>query len=206
MKLKITVALIIAIVALTACRSSKEKAAFVEIPSENSLGSPNAHRNIENIYYSIPLLTLPLEHGNELIGSFTSLKPLDENTYRMLTDIGDMRSYYNGTNRAFRLPAKNGLSFLITGYKKDNKEWSFELYSLSDKLSPKDCLLLSSAEAAADGKSRIVQSFRITDDYRVVVAKHLNNTLIEQLTYMPDANGIIEELGVGKTQTVAFES
>lgn len=81
-----------------------------------------------------------------------------------------------------------------------------ELHSLSDNLKPLDKLQLYSIEDVDGGNNVIAQTFEIDGDYRIKVSKHLNDTLIEQLTYTPTTEGVFEEMRDGKITTVAFDS
>lgn len=177
------------------------------LDAENiSVSASNSLNNIDSIYFSLPVLNLPLEFSINLLDNFSNYKHIGEKDFHRFTDIGDLKSNYDNTLRAVRLQLKDSIKFIITGHKEPNEEWLLELYSLTDELIPIDRLQLYSIEEVGGGANVISQTFKITDGYRIIVSKHFNDTLIEQLTYMPAANGIFEEVRDGKTTTVAFES
>lgn len=200
----------ISILLLTAaCRKSKNEITHTDqfITAVNKKENKNSIENTpEDVYHSLPQVNLPIEFSLEFLESFYNYTDLNENEYHLLTGIGDFNMYYERAFKAARLPPKDSLKFIITGYQSPNEEWILELYSLSDKLNPKDRLQIYSIEEIEEGSDIITQIFKIHKDYRIIVSKSLNGKTIEKLTYKPDKEGIFEEIRDGKTTTIAFES
>ena len=141
-------------------------------------------QDIPDVYASLPTLNTPLNFSMDLLENFMAYEPIN----------------------AARLPQKGQLKFVITCSEESNGERTMELHSLSDNLKPLDKLQLYSIEEVDGGNNVIAQTFEIDGDYRIKVSKHLNDTLIEQLTYAPTTEGVFEEMRDGKITTVAFDS
>lgn len=159
-----------------------------------------------SVYNSLSALQVPIKFSMEFAEDFAKYKPLNEHDYHLLTDIADMPSYYDNSATAVRLPQKDKLKFILTCYEDPRGDLIMELYSLSDSLTALDKLQLYSIEEVDGGANVIARTFEMDADYRITVSKHLNGTLIEQLTYVPDNRGVFEEARDGKTVTVAYES
>lgn len=208
MKALTSIVFIISFVTLSSCGNSNKNTSSAH--DKNKLGQATSvgstQSNPLSIYNSLSSLGLPLKYSMEFAEDFAKYKPLNEKDYHLLTDIGDMQSYYDSSATAIRLPQKDNLRFILTCNDDLKGDLIMELYSLSDSLTPLDKLQIYSIEEVDGGSNVIAQTFEIDADYRITVSKHLNGTLIEQLTYIPTYRGAFEEIRDGKTLTVAFES
>ena len=161
--------------------------------------------SLNDLYLSLPTINLPIFFDMDLLEGFDDYKNLKESDYHRLTDIQDIQSYYDSSVRVARLPKKYNLQFIMSKYQSAGGEQIMELYSLSVDLTTKDRLQIYSVEELENGNA-IVQTFEIDGDFHIKVSKHLNEVLIEQLTYTPTRVGVFEEVRDGKTPTVAFDS
>jgi len=180
----VTILGLLLIATLSGCANSQKKTDTVSNTTDSTSVIERKSQDTSETYATLPALNLPLVFSMYLLEDFMAYEPPS----------------------AAWLPQKDDLKFIITCTEEPNGERMLELQSLSDDLKPLDKLQLYSIEEVDGGNNVIAQTFEIDADYRIKVSKHLNETLIEQLTYTPTAKGIFEELRNGKTTTVAFDS
>ncbi|MCC8146231.1 MAG: hypothetical protein LIO93_07305, partial [Bacteroidales bacterium] len=171
---------------------------------KNELSKENPQKldledNFSDYYNYLPELILPYAWEENKYHFNTNYSILPAGLYSVFGDSASLNNVHIA-----KLPAVNLFKPILL-YQSQSDSESVDLYSLSDSLKIMDHQRLASEEELND-KSKITQTFIITDKNQFKTFKVLNGTLIEQLYFSITPSGTIEEIRNGKLPFIAYET
>lgn len=159
-------------------------------------------QKMDSLYRVLTEIPLPFVYNENFILNAPGFISLPQNMFNLFHNF----DAFGADTRIAKLPEKGDFKPLIVMYTDNGGTARINLYTLSDSMKVIDRLQIYSTEYLGDDRIAIIQEFEIPDDYRIMLRKRLNNTVIEQLYYTLDDRKCFIEIRDGQTPAIAYES